>query len=50
MPWPQQQSIAILVKARRSGDTRLEAKARNSLRGKSAGRRRMMDTVTGRKQ
>ena len=38
MPWPRDQSIAILLKAQRSGNKRLAKKAKDSLRGK--GRKR----------
>ena len=31
MPWPRKQAVAILLKAKRSGDRRLEAKAKASL-------------------
>ena len=31
MPWPRKQATAILAKAKRKGDTRLAAKAKQSL-------------------
>ena len=40
MPWDRKQSIAILLEAQRSGNKRLESKARSSLRGKKAPKRK----------
>lgn len=40
MPWPKRQATAILLKARRTGDARLAAKARKSLRRKPRKTRR----------
>ena len=37
-PWPKKQATAILVKAKRTGDTRLAAKAKKSL-GKTTKRK-----------
>lgn len=31
MPWPRQQAIAIMLKAKRSGDSSLERKAKRSI-------------------
>ena len=38
MPWPKKQSVAILMKAKRSGDKSLERKAKDSLARKSGAR------------
>ncbi|MCY4470304.1 MAG: hypothetical protein OXC08_16440 [Thiotrichales bacterium] len=45
MPWGKAQSVAILLKAKRGGDTTLAAKARSSLRGLGKRKKR-----TGRKK
>ena len=34
MPWPKKVAVAILLKAKRSGDKRLQGKAKDSLRTK----------------
>lgn len=34
MPWPRSQAVAIMLKAKRSGNTKLASKAKDSLRGK----------------
>ena len=39
MPWPRDQSIAILLKAQRSGNKKLAKKAKDSLRGKKERKR-----------
>lgn len=40
MPWDRDQSIAILLQAQRSGNRKLASKAKASLRGKKAPKRK----------
>ena len=39
MPWPRKQAVAILIKAKRKGDTRLAKKAKSSIGPKRKGRK-----------
>lgn len=39
MPWPRKQATAILLKAKRKGNTRLAKKAKRSLAGAHTKRR-----------
>ena len=40
MPWPKRQAIAIMLKAKRSGDKPLEKKAKGYLKSPFAKRKR----------